>query len=360
MNDVYQKLGDVVKLWQIEDAKVAIDSVEATEAWYSHENGKVIIQHRSVGPAELSQWLQQTTKPYDSGVMTLVMRLVWVKVDPEERHFNVSKSTRKTILASFGLDLAYTYFQSFVTGATAMPEEKTANGPRQAYAFSYTPKLAAIWSATRRPPPFRCDNLTEGVIFVREAEKDKMPVKSVKMPEESVTETLRKYLSVGWDPELIRNAMFPAYLLAMLLGIQIDLTQQVIKQKVQSLERRTGYHGFESRLEKAADEELQSLPATASGLATKLASVERKSKTVEQILAFALRRLSLEEKALVIAKIEDDTSWCEGIGLLRNQIEVLKYRHDMQVLDTEYIMKRVEIQIQAVSVPRRFPSVAMY
>lgn len=343
MNDVYQKLSAVVKLWQVEDAPNASDSIEATEAWYSHETGAVTTQDRHVGPAELAEWLQQTTKATNSGTKTLVMRLVWVRVDPERRYFNISKSTRKALLRSFGLDLAYSYFQSFVTGVTTLPQENTPNGPRQATAFSYAPKLAAIWSSSHRPPPFRCDTLTQGLVFIRDAAHSPS-----QPPEEKVIKTLRDQFSSGWDPALVRNAMFPAYLLAMLLGVQIDLTQQVIKQKVQKLEARTGYHDFATRQEEAATGRKQELSANASGWATKLASMDRKSKTVDQLLKVVLQRLAAEEQALKAGGCDTDPGWLEGISLLRHQVGVLQYRHEMQALDTRYLVKRVEIQIQAL------------
>ncbi|KAK0385987.1 hypothetical protein NLU13_5706 [Sarocladium strictum] len=340
MNDLYQKLGVAVKLWPIEDGPDASSDVEATEAWYNHETGRVNVQDRTVLTSELAGWLQQTSKPSNSGLETLVMRLVWVRVDPEKRHFNVSQSTREVLLKAFGLRLAYDYFQSFVTGVTKLPDEVTSNGLRETYAFSYAPKLAAIWSASHRPPPFRCSTLTQGLVFVRESARSSRS-------EQRVIQMLRQSLTHRWEPGLISHHLFPAYLIAFLLGIQIDHTQQDIKKKVQSLESRTGYHDFATRQEEAAMGFKQELSAKASGYSTKLASVERKSKTIHQLLTFISRRLSASEASDCLNPL-DACVTAETKALLQSQIDALQYRHDGQVLDTQYIVKRVDIQIQAL------------
>lgn len=350
MNDVYQKLAGAVRLWQIEEAANVSSDIDVTEAWYSHDTDRVTVQDHHVVAAELSEWLQRTTRPSNTGVKTLVMRLVWVRVDPEKRHFSVSKPTRKALLKAFGLGLAYDYFQSFVTGVTKFPEETTAYGPREAYAFSYAPKLAAIWSSSYRPPPFRCGTLTQGLIFVRE------PARSTQL-EERVIQTLRESLTHTWDAGLLCHPLFPAYLLALLLGIQIDLTQQGIKKRLQGLEKRTGYHGFASRREEEATGVFQELSVTASGWITKLASVERKSKTIDQLLTLISKQSNTQEKEAINLNSRTErghgtvsgTVTLDTVHLLKSQTDVLKHRHDMQVLDNQYIVKRVEIQIQAVS-----------
>lgn len=340
MNDVFMKLGHKVKVWQIDDSPTASHSIETTEAWYSPDSGSVTVQDRHVSRADLDTWLEQRTKATNQGVKILVMRLVWVRVDPTLKQSNLSQSTRDILLDAFGVRLAFNYFQSFITGIVALPEETKKR--RQAYAFSYAPKLAAIWSSDQHPPPYRCSILTQGIIFVRE------PEHTPKM-EDRVSKTLRETLASGWDSNLIQNAMFPAYLLALLLGVQIDFTQQGITKKVQSLESRTGYHDFATRQEEAATGLKQDLSAQASGWATKLASVRRKSRTIEELLGMIRERLAMEEEKIRNGSCELEPKWLEGLDLFRHQVGVLKYRHDMQALDTQYMTKRVEIQIQAVS-----------
>lgn len=370
MEDVYRKLGVAVKLWQIEEAPNASSSIEVTEGWYNHEKGRVNVQHRTVEPSELEEWLEQTTKQSNSGTKTLVMRLVWVKVDPGKKQLNMSNSTREMLLGAFGLGLAYDYFQSYVTGITKLPREMTSHGPRDAFAFSYAPKLAAIWSATHLPPPFRCRTLTQGLVLIPSPTPDPKPEEykpeildpkekeaKEEKPEKSVNQILRETLGSGWDAEVLCNPVFPAYLIALLLGIQIDLTQQSIKKKVQGLERRTGYHDFKTTREETATGLKQELSAKASGWATKLASVERKSKTVDQLLTMVSNEIGVQKEELGIDAENSNrhppevrnTALTKAMDLLRSNVAVLRYRHDMQVLDTQYIEKRVEIQIQAVS-----------
>jgi hypothetical protein len=288
----------------------------------------------------------------------------------------MSNSTRTALLDNFGLGLAYDYFQSYVTGVTKLPRETTSNGPRDAFAFSYAPKLAAIWSSTVLPPPFRCRTLTQGLILIpspppppepedhqsKEHKSDAQALKEEK-PEENVDQILRKILSSGWDSEVLCNPVFPAYLIALLLGIQIDLTQQDIKKKVQGLERRTGHHEFKTEREEMATGLKQVLSAKASGWATKLASAERKSKTIDQLLRMVSNGIDVQKEELGIDAENSNrlppgmrnTAPIKAMDLLQSNVAVLRYRHDMQVLDTQYIEKRVEIQIQAVSLPPLIP-----
>ncbi|KAH8171344.1 hypothetical protein LIA77_08111 [Sarocladium implicatum] len=339
MNDVFIKLGAKVKVWQIDDSPSASHSIEATEAWCNPDTGSVTVQDRHVSRADLESWLAETTKKTNQGVKVLVMRLVWVRVDPDRKQGNVSQLTRDILLNAFGLKLAFNYFQSFITGIVALPKDTKKR--RQAYAFGYAPKLAAIWSSTHNAPPHRCNTLTQGLVFVRE------PEHTPKM-EDRVSRTLRDTLASDWDPSLLQNPMFPAYLIALLLGVQIDFTQQGITKKVQSLESRTGYHDFATRQEDAATGLKQELSAQASGWATKLASVRRKSRTIEELLGMIEARLTIEEEEMKKGGCDVEEQWLEGINLLRHQVGVLKYRHDMQALDTQYMTKRVEIQIQAL------------
>lgn len=164
MEEIYHKLS-TVDLWQLRYAEHTT-SVEASEAWLNHGTGKVTISHLLVHDHELARWLQQSTRGAEE---TLVMRMVYVLVDPANKEMDMSEVTNQMLLKSFGLGLAYGYFQSFVSGVTALPQVKRPHWTRQAYTFSYAPKNAAIWSYTRYRPPSRSEGVVQGLVFVRKA-----------------------------------------------------------------------------------------------------------------------------------------------------------------------------------------------
>ncbi|OAA51383.1 hypothetical protein BBO_01330 [Beauveria brongniartii RCEF 3172] len=118
--------------------------------------------------------------------------------------------------------------------------------------------------------------------------------------------------------------MAPALLLAMQLGFEIDLTQSRIKVVVSDIEAKTGYHIFENRVAASAHARLGQLAMRASGSATKLASIDRKRASAA------------------------GPSMRDAQHLLRHHVSILKERLEMQMLDTQYTMKRVDIQINAL------------
>lgn len=346
MDDVYQKLSAAVKLWDIDD-EANITSLTATEAWLDHASGVVNTTERTVQGQDLQKWLDCTSNSDGPDGTTMVMRFVWVRVDPSKRQILMARSMRKALLQSFGLNLAYQYFQSFSTGIATLPGVAEAHAKRQAYAFSYAPKLAAIWSRTQMLPPRRCQSLVQGLIFVRSASDQRTG-----QGQDFVA--LQKAVSQKWDANLLQSAMFPAYVFAMMLGIQVDHTQDAIRALVQQLEARTGYHSFSSRREGPADGDPRKLTAAASGWATKLASVERKRTVTSLLHDWILEQCRTEEeelKAAAAAGNYSPDSWSsqDGITLLRAQVQLLKSRHEFQGLEAKFILKRVETQNQAVS-----------
>jgi hypothetical protein len=140
-----------------------------------------------------------------------------------------------------------------------------------------------------------------------------------------------------WNIGTASHAMFPAFLFAFMFHGEIEVTQHGMKPGIQQIEARTGYSDFKTARKKPAAGELGSLSAQMSGFAVRLASTERKDKTLRKLMEFVQRKLDAPQSATP-----------EADALMRNHIGVLQERLTMQAMDREYTLKRVQIQIDVV------------
>lgn len=134
--------------------------------------------------------------------------------------------------------------------------------------------------------------------------------------------------------------MFPAFLCGLLMSHEVDETQNNTKVVVRCVEVRTGHHNFSSRREQPADSDMGQLSATMSGFATKLASTSRKIQVARE-----LQRFITQESAGV-----DGDAAAE---LLKHLAALMDKRLEMQLLDNEFILQRVKIQLNAASIALR-------
>lgn len=339
MDEIYRKLS--VRPGATFRFDNGVRSFESYEVW-SHGDSretKPYIENYAVESVQV--FLQNGGQSGLSRGDTLLLQLVLVTVAQagKTQTIRLPESVHSDLIKTLGLDLANAYLGTTVTNVSAFPPTSVlgAGSECYAYAFSHAPKLAAIWSQVRytdeearnNPVPIR------GIVYITDTKGDKdMTPKMLFV----------KLLQSTWRADLYSNSMAPALLLAMQLGFEIDITQRRIKGSVSDIESKTGYHTFNSRVATSSKQlELGELAVRASGSATKLASVERKSASMKKVLEF------------ISSQLDKDGVQEEGSGryvsqqLLRHHVGVLQERLEMQALDTRYIMKRADIQIDAVS-----------
>lgn len=337
MEEIYQKLS-VSDLWKITKPGNET-SFDVTEVWLNHASGKVTIEQFRVDAASFPTWLQTESRQAGPEQFSLLQRLAWLDIDVNERQIKLAKLIRDKLVDKFGLGLASSYFSTYVTGITSLPTSSDAVGQRRSFALSHAPKLAALWCQQRFSPDIHRPPLTRAVIYMSPEAKKRA----------------RDFLNLAWHESLYHNAMFPAFLMAIQLEFETDKVQEVIKTNIREIEQRTGYHQFASRGDKIALGDLGPLAASASGYATKLASIERKGKAVGRILEFM--RQSIQESRAQYRASADATSyslpWAAAVEksntLLDHHVTVLNDRLQMQMVDTDYTLTRVKIQIEAVS-----------
>ncbi|KAL6922041.1 hypothetical protein ACHAPO_002803 [Fusarium lateritium] len=322
MDEIYHKIAEfnTRRLKHSHD----ILSIKYSELWCNDDTGIVDYHEGIVTIPEVALWLATETRKGTTGPESLILRFVWPKFILDDNRVELPEDTKDQILEKFGLGLAYSYFSSCVAGVVAFPEVVKPDINQQAYSFCYAPKLASIWSHTYFRPPSSRPSVTYGMILAGDKEQEGL-------------KTLLKSKS-KWQLNTASHALFPAFLFAFMFHGEIEITQNNMKPGIQEIEARTGYSDFKTKRKHIAAGELGPLSAKMSGFAVRLASTERKDKTVQKLLELAQEQLRLGGSTTSVAD-----------GLMEHHVGVLQRRLAMQAMDREYTLKRVQIQIDVLN-----------
>lgn len=345
MDDIY-KILSIQDAWRLNKSSTT-EHFEATEFWQDDASGVISVENRRIGsdPEERKLWLSQRTR----GAQSLVVRFVWLTADVSKTEVDLSKQVKDQILDEFGLQLAYRYFHSFTSGVSALPKIINDDFERQAFAFCFAPKLASIWSHTRFKDQAsgKTRPVTEGIIFNAKPSPSSDDPKVPRMSE--------MLSQLPCNPQVCCSPAFPAFLLSLHLGGQIQKDQTKIVAEMQRVESRTGHHDFH-RQENPKPDELNKLSAQVSGHANRLASVSRKTAMIEELLHFIRNTERPGKKGSHQQDPDENISASEsdGSSLLECFVKVLQGRLKMQKMETEYILKRVQVQMEAVRWPEVF------
>ncbi|KAL6904952.1 hypothetical protein GGI43DRAFT_296519 [Trichoderma evansii] len=325
MEEIYQKLS-VVNLWQgFGNSDEA--SFEVIEAWLHHSSGQIHMSRKPVFVKELDDWLTDETDGDGDTKKSLVLRIALIGCDIKKRILKLSSDVMKTLLKSFDLELAYKYSQSCITNVAAIPPQSSEH---QAYSFCYMPKLAAMWAHRRFDAQSPTDRsyLTQGVIFL----------------DESNMLFLSEVFRTPWSALLYESPMFPAFLLTLILSTQIHQGEEKVKLKIRASERCSSAQMPRQGYDKSVMSLFISLAAEADRCAVKLGSLSRKSKMVEKALKFILKNIS--ERSDGTSPRHASTEACQ---LLKSHVLLLEDRLEMQMVDMEYTLKRVQLQINIIA-----------
>ncbi|KAM0343158.1 hypothetical protein ACHAPU_008907 [Fusarium lateritium] len=322
MDEIYHKLAEFNprRITHSQD----ILSFKYSELWCRDDTGIVDYHEGITTIPDVPSWLATETRTLATGPESLLLRLVWPKFILDEKRVELPEDAKEQILEKFGLGLAYSYFPSCVAGANAFPKIVKPEADQEAYAFCYAPKLASIWSYTRFRPPASRPGITCGIILAGDKEQ------------EYLNQLLKSRSK--WSFGTASHAMFPAFLFAFMFHVEIEETQHKMKPGIQQIEARTGYSDFKTERKKPAAGELGSLSAQMSGFAVRLASTERKDKTLQKLLEFVQYQLS-----------PGHGTTPEADELMKSHVGVLQKRLVMQAMDREYLLKRIQIQIDVLN-----------
>lgn len=337
MDEIFQKLNLANNLWQTQKCRHQ-KFFEATDVWLYPATGEIDVDSQTVQESNLKTWLADEVRGSDSQARFLLQRFVWVEIDVKGREIMLDSSIGKTLIKSFKLSLANGYLTSATSGITAFPPSPSENGEVSTFALGHAPKIAATWSQEHFTSWLGRPATTRSMVF---------------MAKESI-EATQGFLKKSWTASLYHNNMFPAFLLAIQMGMEISDSQRKDIEKVHKIERSTGFHTFTHRAEGDIIKDSGKLVVFTSGLAAKLASMERNSKVLRMLLDFVASTIDQKSAAMkTFEKQEEDDQWLrakkESRELLSHHISVLRNRLAMLDLETDYLTKRVKMQTESVS-----------
>lgn len=343
MDEIYQNIAQIGLKGFSFSADSTVKEFQVNELWRHDVTGMIRPVQSDIKVSEVSTWLARETQTAPSSASTtassqetsaspaqpadnesLVLRLVLVPVDFDKRKIKLEKSARKEILSNFDLELAYLYSTTRVAGVNAFSPTVIGGKKRQSFAFTYAPKLAAIWSHTHPEPGDSRHGITRGVILAQQ-------------------DQIKSYCAIlkpKWSPAISSHPMFPAFLTSLVMSYDIDEKQLEVKRPIQQVEARTGYTKFKTERPMAFGE-LGQLSADMSGLTNTLASANRSSQTIQRLTDF-IKEMSIQGGIT----ITDPT--LDGNSVMNHHMGVIQERLAMQTIDREFTMKRLQLQREAL------------
>ena len=330
MDEIYQKLSDCNPHKPKNDPNVI--RLEYTELWRQHPSGNVQCHSDGISVGEVPTWLDKVTRNNNGVQESLMMRIVWTEFNFDQFYLGLPVKTKDELVNKFDLGMAYGYLPSTITGVNAFPKSTKPGAEHETFAFCYLPKLAAIWSHHRFTGPSARQPITYGLILADEPQR----------------KFLQKQLKSKWNATLSQHPMFLAFLFSFMFDLECLKTVNGLKERIRSVETETwSNRSDDSTLKRAALGELEDFFIDMGNAASKLASVDRKSKSLEGLLDFIMKQVG--EAKPIAQQPSTANGQVTGDDLIRNHVSVLRNRHVQQGLDTQFTLKRVQVQMEAVS-----------
>ena len=294
--------------------KLEVSEIRALDA--SNETRRYRIPH-----TDLKSWLDQTP-PYDEiGASALLLRTVWVQLNKEMRPWQlcVRKSDLDVILQKFEIEEAYQYgFTSpgnfaVIPGCRAKKDSDTL-----VFSLCVLDLFAVSWKYDTESG--RTDSVCWTSDWICEAMQDVMSQRQ----------------------EWARHPLFLALVACVMLNslLDRDLTREV--KNIATVENRTGCRGFKYTFVGIARGDYATLSQRMSGCAVLLSGLDRICKVLNEFLG-DLSSYSQRYGVSDIHGLRDVNSEVEKC------IESLQRRLKMQKIQIDYLSRRVEVQLTAVS-----------
>lgn len=335
MDEIYQKFSVFNPHKPQNDPNIL--HLETTELWVQQSTGNIKPCSERIEVSRVSEWLEEETRERKGEQEVLMLRLIWVNFNSATFCLGLPKSTKDELVTKFQLEKAYDYLPSTITGINAFPETKTSGSDYETFAFCYLPKLAAIWSHKRSSSSPTRRPVTYGLLLADDKQKG----------------FLQNALKSKWHPDLSEHPMFLAFLFSFMFDLECLKTVNDMKERIRPVEMETwSNRSDDSTLKRAALGELEDAFIDMGNAASKLASVDRKSKSLEGLLNFIMEQVG---EAPPTPEGSQQTlparGKSNGDDLIRHHVSVLRGRHGQQGLDTNFTLKRVQVQMGAVSQP---------
>lgn len=276
------------------------------------------LQRTHIPDCDVASWLTKGS-PHETEASTL-LRLVWVRLHKDVRpwQLNIRKSSLDAVLGYLRIKEAYRY--SFTSPGTfaVMPVRQTGNSNTLVFSLCMPDLFAVVWTHDA------VSGRTEGVCWA----------------DDWISEVMQDVVS--HLKGMAQHPLFLALAVSVMLGHLLDRDLDREAKSIAAVENRTRYHGFKHTSVGIAEGDYALLSEKMSGCAVSLAGLERIFKVLDDFLG----EISIHTQR---HGVKDDPN-LENVNLNVNEsVETLKRRLKMQNIQIDYLSRRVEIQLRAVS-----------
>lgn len=276
------------------------------------------IQLRQIPDFDIGHWLKESP-PHGNGTESL-LRLVWVRLCKDVRpwQLNIRKSSLDAILQTFNITQAYNY--SFTAPGTfaIMPVGQTLHSNTLVFSLCMPDLFAVVWAHDA------ASGKTEGVCWA----------------DEWISKTMQDIMN--HLKEWALHPLFLALAVSVMLGYLLDRDLDREVKSIAAVENRTRYTGIKHTSVGIAEGDFPSLSARMSGCAVSLAGLGRISDVLKDFLGemsgYSQRHGVKDDPKLKHINLKVDEC-----------VETLRRRLKMQNIQVEYLSRRVEVQLRAVS-----------
>ena len=292
------------------------EQLEVIEIWPSNTSHE--LRTMKIPDVDVEVWSTKTS--LDRTEAPALLRLVWVPVNASSSacKFDIQKSSLGTILKNFNLEEAFDYSFIIPGNFACISERQTEHPNTLDFSLSMSSNFGLVWKQDIR------NGRTDGVCWL------------VNWEFQQVCEDISRL------KEWAQHPLFLALVASVMLGRFLDNDLQRENYTILSVENRTRYHGFISPIVGMAQGDYTSLSRIMSGCAGVLAMVERDHKIMNEFIG----DISLYCQRY---DIRDDPRSRSVRLEVEDYIETLKRRLKMQKVSLDYLSRRVEIQLTAVS-----------
>ena len=279
----------------------------------SHE-----FQRKQVPDSDIGPWLTKISS-HETEASALLC-LVWIRLHKNVRpwQLNIRKSTLDAALESFKIEEAYRYSITSPGTFAIMPAHQTEYPNTHMFSLCMPDLFAVSWTHDTE------SGRTQGVCWA----------------DDWISEAMQDVMShlKGWA----RHPLFLALVVSVMLGYLLDRDLDREVKSIAAVENRTRYHGFRHTSVGIAEGDYASLSERMSGCAVSLAGLERISKVLNEFLG----EISTHTQRY---GLKDDPKLGDVNLKVDECVETLKRRLRMQNIQIDYLSRRVEVQLRAVS-----------
>lgn len=279
----------------------------------SHELHGTQTPDANVGHWSTQNFLNETEAP-------ALLRLMWVPMQygPRGLILDTRKSSLDILLKNFELEEPYRYSFTWPTFFALMSAPQTEQSNTLVFSLCSPNNFGVAWKHNVT------SGKTEGVFWM------------YGWAYKTLWRVIKKMKA--WA----RHPLFLALAASVMLGDLLDDLLDGANHTINVVETRTRYHGFDDTTAEIAEGDFTSLSQRMSGCAGSLALIERDHKFLTKILddisLYSQRYDGSDDPGL--RKVRFEMEHC---------VETLKSKLKMQKIELDYLSRRVEIQLTAVS-----------